>query len=452
MKIKQWEDKGLSIYSYAILSECENKIILIDPERDISKYEEFAKETNAIISGVIETHPHADYVSGHLELHRKHGAEIYVHKLVNALYPHTAVEHNDIISLGKIKLQILHTPGHSPDSICILLNHNEKQHAIFTGDTLFIGDCGRPDLREEAGFVTAGRNELAGKMYDSLNNIIARLPDELIVYPGHGAGSLCGKGLGSENSSTIGKEKITNWALHPILKEEFISKLLNGQPIIPAYFPHTVMVNRNGADDFSSAVSKAPQFPVIRNASDADRLNKNMLIIDGRDSKLFKAGHLKGSVNIMEGNKFETWLGTIIHPGEKFYLTAKNSAQLERLIRRIVYIGYENQLEGAFLLDYVNEAEPELNIKDFKENINNYTILDIRNPEEVNSGKSFETAVNMPLGLLNSSLSNIPLEKPVVVHCAAGYRSAIGTSLIKARMNGKYKVYDLGKAIGQFLD
>lgn len=452
MKIKQWEDKGLSIYSYAILSDCEKKIVLIDPERDISRYEDFARENNAQIVGVIETHPHADYVSGHLELHQKHGAVIYVHRLVNALYPQRPVEHNDEIQIGKIKLQFLHTPGHSPDSICILLYHHDKPYAIFTGDTLFIGDCGRPDLREEAGFVTAGKRELAGKMYDSLNNIIAPLPDELIVYPGHGAGSLCGKGLGSENSSTIGKEKLSNWSLHHMRREEFIDELLNGQPAPPAYFPNTVMINRTGASPFTQAVNEVKKLPVIRSEEDVQKLNKNLLIIDGRDSRLFKAGHLKGAVNIAEGPKFETWLGTVISPGEKFYLTAKNSAQLDKLIKRIAYIGYENQIEGAFLLDYVNEAEPELNLEDFKKHIENYTILDIRNPEEVKSGKAFEKAVNIPLGSLPVSVNDIPKEKPVVVHCAAGYRSAIGASLIKARLNGNAEVYDLGPAIRQFLN
>lgn len=452
MKIKQWEDKGLSIFSYAILSEAEKKVFLIDPVRDISEYEKFAVENKAVIAGIIETHPHADFVSGHLELSQKHNAVIYVHKLVGAHYNHHPVEHLFKISSGNIQLEFLHTPGHSPDSICVLLYHHHQPFAVFTGDTLFAGDCGRPDLRESAGYTSASAHKLAEMMYDSLTTVLAQLPDEVVLYPGHGAGSLCGKGPHADSLSNIGKEKLTNWSLRPMMKDQFIKELLHGQPFIPCYFPHTVEVNRKGAAPFHEIWGRVNLLPEIRTAEDVKKLKNDILIIDAREEKLFKAGHLKGSVNIMEGLKFETWLGTVVCPGEMFYLTAKNQAQLKRLIERIAFIGYENQIEGAFLLDYVNEADPEFDIENFKQHPEQYTILDIRNSSEIINGKSFTDALALPLGNLPQKLENIPSEKPIVVHCAAGYRSAIGSSLLRARLNGSTHVFDLGSKVKELLN
>jgi glyoxylase-like metal-dependent hydrolase (beta-lactamase superfamily II) len=213
MQIKQFEDKNLSHYSYAVLSDCEKKMIVIDPARNAKQYFDFAKENDAQITGIIETHPHADFVSGHYELHHTTGATIYTSKEVHAFYPHQAFDEDQTIQLGEIKLTALNTPGHSPDSISILLEHKGKQKAVFTGDTLFIGDCGRPDLREGAGNIQTTRTELATKMYHSLRDKLMKLEGDVIVYPAHGAGTLCGKNVSKESSSTIAEEKKTNWCL-----------------------------------------------------------------------------------------------------------------------------------------------------------------------------------------------------------------------------------------------
>ena len=255
MQIKQFEDKNLAQFSYAILSDSGKKIVLIDPSRNPKPYIDYAKENNAHIEGIIETHPHADFISSHLELNQLTGAAIYTSSLVGAGYTHTAFDEGDKIELENIKLIALKTPGHSPDSISILLEHDGKQKAIFTGDTLFIGDCGRPDLREGAGNLRVTRLELAKSMYHTLRDKLIPLDDDVIVYPAHGAGTLCGKDLSKDSSSTIGKEKQTNWSLQPMTESEFTDSLLSDQPFIPAYFPYDVEVNRKGAKPFNESIA-----------------------------------------------------------------------------------------------------------------------------------------------------------------------------------------------------
>ena len=298
MQIKQFEDKNLSHYSYAVLSECEKKIILIDPARNAKQYYDFAKENDAQITGIIETHPHADFVSSHLELHQTTGAKIYTSKDVQAFYPHQAFDDGQTIQLGKIKLTALNTPGHSPDSISILLEHEGKQKAIFTGDTLFIGDCGRPDLREGAGKIQTTRSELAKQMYHSLRNKLMKLEDDVTVYPAHGAGTLCGKNLSKESSSTIAEEKKTNWSLQGATEEEFVQNLLADQPFIPHYFPFDVELNRIGAASLKESINKIQIVDSIDEKS-ISALDKFLWIIDTRNEEDFKKGHLPHSINLM---------------------------------------------------------------------------------------------------------------------------------------------------------
>lgn len=255
MQVKQFEDKNLSHYSYAILSDQE--IVLIDPARDPQPYYDFAEQNHAKILAVIETHPHADFVSGHLEISNFTGAAIYVSKLLGAEYPHQTFDDGDAILIGQITLKAINTPGHSPDSISILaFDNNGKEVAVFTGDTLFIGDCGRPDLREK-GAITATRTELAKQMYHSLHKKLRTLPDDVEVYPAHGAGSLCGKGLSEMNHSTIGAEKMSNWCFGIMDEAAFVEKLLEGQPFIPKYFPFSVGINKKGSDDFKKVFQKS---------------------------------------------------------------------------------------------------------------------------------------------------------------------------------------------------
>jgi hydroxyacylglutathione hydrolase len=447
MQIKQWEDKNLSQYSYGILSNSVKKAVLVDPSRDPQPYIEWAKSNGAEIIGIIETHPHADFVSGHLELHHLTGATIYVHSLVGVSYPHQPFDEGATIEMGEIKLRSFDTPGHSPDSISVLLEHNGKHEAVFTGDTLFIGDCGRPDLREAAGNLHSKREDLARQMYYSLRDKLMKLDDDVLVYPAHGAGTLCGKNLSTDNSSTIGREKQTNWSLQEATEEEFVKNLLTDQPFIPGYFPFDVELNRIGAPDLKKSISE-----VIINESEERHEGKSdniLWIIDVRNKDDFKNGHLNHSINLMEDGKFETWLGTILKPGEKFYLAGENREQLQRVIARTAAIGYETAIAEAFVINGGPVMEAGLDINHFKKYPDQYTIVDVRNASEVKEKKIFAGSVFIPLAEIKERLSEIPKGKPIVVHCAGGYRSAAASSLIGSKFGSSAHVFDLGEAIKQ---
>ena len=338
MEIKQFEDKNLAHFSYAIISGKE--IALIDPARDPQPYYELAKQHNAKITTVIETHPHADFVSSHLEIHKTTGATIYTSVLTGAEYPHQTFDEDDTIVLGAITLTALNTPGHSPDSISIIARDAEgKAQAVFTGDTLFIGDCGRPDLRENAGAITATRSELAKQMYHSLRKKLMPLPNDVLVYPAHGAGSLCGKGLSDQKTSTIGEEKLSNWSLKHLSEEEFIKELLADQPFIPKYFTYEVGLNKKGADSFAKSIMNIPVREPVTCMNCAKSLDNDIIIIDTRPQEKFKKAYLKNAINLPNDTKFETWLGSIIGPDEKFYLISDNETELNELKARIIKIG-----------------------------------------------------------------------------------------------------------------
>jgi len=449
MQIKQFEDKNLSHYSYAILSDCEKKIILIDPARNTKQYYEFAKENDAQITGIIETHPHADFVSGHLEIHKLTAAKIYTSKYVDAFYPHEVFDEGQTIQVGKIKLTGLNTPGHSPDSISILLEHEGKQKAVFTGDTLFIGDCGRPDLREGAGNIQASRSDLAKQMYHSLRDKLMILEDDVIVYPAHGAGTLCGKNLSKESSSTIAEEKKTNWSLQEATEEEFVKNLLADQPFVPFYFLFDVELNRKGANGLKESIDKIKIGETI-DETIAKTLDKMLWIIDTRKEQDFKNGHLPNSINLMEDGKFETWLGSIIKPNEKFYLVCESKKQLQTMLERTAAIGYETQVTEGFVIKGGIIKEEKINVEEFKNHTKDYTIIDVRNIAEVKEGKIFKNSIAIPLAEIRERVHEIPTDKPIVVHCAGGYRSAAASSLIHSKLNGIVKVFDLGENIKQF--
>ncbi len=443
MEIKQFEDKNLSHYSYAVVSECEQQIVLIDPARNVQPYLDFAKEKKATIFGVIETHPHADFVSSHLELHQTTGAVVYASKLVDAEYPHKTFDDGDSISFGKIKLSALNTPGHSPDSISIVLEHDGKQKAVFTGDTLFIGDCGRPDLRPGNGDVKEAANKLAHQMYHSLRDKLMVLENETVVYPAHGAGTLCGKNLSKESTSTIVKEKQTNWSLQEADEEEFVKNLLEDQPFVPAYFPYDVELNKKGAPHMEESVAAVKK-------GAASNLEKDLWVVDVRKEDDFKEGHLPHSVNIQEDEKFETWLGSIIKPEEPFYIAAKDEEQLQRVLLRVAAIGYETTVAEAIVVNDGDVKEAELDIDLFKNHTTDYTIVDVRNKSEVEEGKIFENSISIPLAELRGRTDEIPTGKSIVVHCAGGYRSAAASSLIHAKLSGTVNVFDLGEAVKDF--
>ena len=445
MIIKQFEDKPLAHYSYAILSG--NKMALVDPSRNPAPYYDFAEENDARIVAVFETHPHADFVSSHLQLKNETGATLFTSKLVGADYEHTGFDDGDEFKMGSITFSAINTPGHSPDSISIYANDDKDNHAVFTGDTLFIGDVGRPDLREKAGNMKAKREELAKAMYSTMQNKYNALPNKTIVYPAHGAGSLCGKNMSSDSSSTIGNERMGNWAFKTLTEAEFVNHILADQPFIPSYFGFDVDINKIGAEPMEKALGKIPFL------FEVSSLEKDVLGVDSRDETNFKKGHLPNSINIMarnENDKIETWLGAIVQPNEPFYLVIDSHKDRQQVLQRIAKIGYEKQLLAVVTLaNTVAEKSDELNFEKFKENPGDYTIVDIRNTSEFKEGKFFENAINLPLNDLRNSISKIPLDKPIVVHCAGGYRSAAGSSII-AKELPESNVLDLSEKINDF--
>lgn len=445
--LQQFEDKPLSHYAYAIISK--GQMVVIDPARNPKPYYDFAAQHQATIIGVIETHPHADFVSSHLEIHETTTAPIYVSRLVGAEYPHTTFDDGDSIQVGTVRLKAINTPGHSPDSISIVLEENGVAKAVFTGDTLFIGDCGRPDLRENAGNITATRETLAKDMYHSLREKLLVLADDVEVYPAHGAGSLCGKALSSANRSTIGAERLHNWSLQPMSESDFTAELIAEQPFMPKYFGYDVSLNRQGAQRFDTNIASVTRLKSMNHANDVARLEPNTLIIDTRPHQRFKQGHLPHSINLMLGGKFETWLGSIVAPQESFYLVAETEKELDELIARTAKIGYETQIKGAFVLNFGLQTSERIDLEHFRKHQLDYTIIDIRNRSEVAHQPIFANSFNIPLAELRERANEIPINKPILIHCAGGYRSAAGSSIVQKELK-KAKVLDLSEAVTTF--
>jgi hydroxyacylglutathione hydrolase len=445
MRTEQFENSFLFHFSYAVISGKE--MVIIDPGRDPEPYLEAAARNGARITHVIETHPHADFVSCHYELYERTGATLHISKVQRALYPHTTFDDGDEIRLATGTLKALNTPGHSPDSISILAEDAKGRPVmVFTGDTLFMGDCGRPDLREDGTDPATERHTLARQMYHSLREKLMALPDDVVVYPAHGAGSLCGKGLREGRSSTIGEEKQSNWSLVPMDEDRFTEMLLAEQPFTPAYFPHDVRLNRNGAQ--ALAASTAP-IGLLSEATTVRLAQEGIWMIDTRSRDAFAAGHLPGAVLLMEGLRFETWLGTIVKPGEPFVLIGEDETTLRRLVGRVAEIGYEQQLRG-FSVIKGQETEERIPLEEFRQHPEWFTIIDVRQESETKARQVFAGAISMPLHTLRDRWQEIPTGKPVVIHCAGGYRSAAATSILQ-HYDPEMEVYDLGEAIQIFV-
>lgn len=444
MKIEQFKDEPLAHYSYAIVSEGE--MALVDPSRNPKQYYKFAEGNNAKIVAVFETHPHADFVSGHLQIHQETGATIYVSEKTGVNYPHEPFDEGQSVKIGKATIRPLHTPGHSPDSFTFVTEEDEKT-VLFTGDTIFIGNVGRPDLREKAGNMTAKRMELAKAMYNTIKTKFTDLPDKALVYPAHGAGSLCGKNMSASPSSTLGDERMGNWAFKDQTEEEFVEEILKDQPFIPSYFGFNVDLNRNGAGNVQQEKYRVPVKIAV------DEVEDGVTVVDVRDGDTFKKRHLPNSINIMsrtEGDKYETWLGAIIEPNEPFYLAVNSVEDIDELLERTAKIGYEKQMKGVITLsEKASRASDKLDLEDFKNNKENYTIVDIRNDSELAEGKIFDSAIGIPLNELRNRTDDLPKDKPLVVHCAGGYRSAAGSSILKNKFKDQ-KVFDLSEAIQDF--
>ena len=325
-----------------------------------------------------------------------------------------------------------------------MLSREGRDVAVFTGDTLFIGDVGRPDLREKAGNLQARREELAAQLYHSTRTKLMPLADDVLVYPAHGAGSLCGKALSGANSSTIGAEKAGNPMLRPLSEADFVAELLADQPFIPKYFGYNVALNKAGAPALAPSLAQVPRLAA------GTALPPTALVVDTRPEADFKAGHIEGALNIQQGGKFETWLGSIVGPEERFYLLAADEATLESVIQKAAKIGYEPLIAGALVGTPATSGRlPKLDVEAFREQPENYTIVDIRNPSEHVHEPLFAEAINIPLPELRERVGEIPTEKPVVVHCAGGYRSAAGSSIVAPALPHTL-VFDLSEAVKTF--
>ena len=442
VQIQQFYDRGLAHASYVV--RCGRQIAVIDPGRDPQPYYDFADEHEANIIAVIETHPHADFVSSHLEIAQETDATIYCSELVGAKYPHKTFDDGDRLKLGSVELHAINTPGHSPDSISILLlDELAQSRAVFTGDALFVGDVGRPDLREDEAVGGHQREALAAQLYRSTRNKLMTLPGSTKVYPAHGPGSLCGKTTSPDLDSTIAKELKTNYALQPMSEQEFIKVLLEDQPFVPKYFGHDVQLNRQGAPSFEDSIRAVPHL------GSTDTLEPGVLLIDTRPAAKFRADHLPGALNLQDGGKFETWLGSIVGPQEKFYLLADTKIALDTVVRKTAKIGYEGNIKGALLAPAaLPETAPAVDVAQVREHPEQFTIVDIRNRTEAKT-PVFANALVIPLPELRERAHEIPTDKPILVHCAGGYRSAAGSSIVQAALPAA-QVLDLGEAVTDF--
>ena len=441
MKVEQIYTGCLAQGAYYI--ESNGEAAIIDPLREVQPYLNMAEKRGAKIKYIFETHFHADFVSGHVDLAKKTGAPIvYGPTTMKTGFDALIGKDGQVFEIGKAKIKLIHTPGHTMESSCYLLIDEEgKEKAIFTGDTLFIGDVGRPDLAQHV-IADLTEEKLAAHLYESLHNKILPLSDDLIVYPAHGAGSACGKNLSKETSDTLGNQKKTNYALRPGLsKEQFIQELLKGLMPPPSYFPKNVLMNINGYDGIDEVMKRGTkalspdEFDVIANETKA-------LVLDTRNAKTFGEGFIPNSINIGIDGSFAVWVGTLIPDIKQEILLVTENGREKEAITRLARVGYDHAigyLQGGF--DAWKYASKEIDIiksvsaHEFAEaETKNPTIniLDVRKKSEYDS-EHIANAQNTPLDYINETMTMIDKNKTYYVHCAGGYRSMIFSSILKAR-------------------
>lgn len=420
MNFKQFYLGCLAHASYYIGSHGEAAII--DPQRDVQQYMDEAAANGQQIKYIIETHSHADFVSGHLELAQRTGARIIYGQRANTEFPTFKVKDGDEVTVGNIKLTFLETPGHTPEGITILAEDTEGPLKMFTGDTLFIGDVGRPDLIGSKGFTA---EEMAAMLYDSLRDKILPLPDETEVYPAHGAGSLCGKSLSSETWSTLGVQRKVNYALQPMSKEEFVKIVAEGQPELPAYFPASATRNLKG----SPSLGDLPK-PVALSTSEID--NFDGAVLDVRSAAEYGAGHIPNSVNIGLGGQFATWAGTLVTIGTPVAVVAETLEKVDEAVMRLARVGIET-VKGFILIgDYSGgqRTVEQVSVTEARDRPAHTQFIDVRRAGEHTAGHAPGT-VNLPLSSLSRELDKLDPELPTYVICQGGYRSSIATSILE---------------------
>ncbi|MEO8721804.1 MAG: MBL fold metallo-hydrolase [Ginsengibacter sp.] len=434
MYIQQIYTGCLSEAAYFI--ESEGEAIVIDPIRDTEVYLKLAKEHNASIKYIFETHFHADFISGHIDLSKQTGAPIVYGPNTKADFPFHLATDGEVFKIGKISLEVVHTPGHTLESTCYLLkDENHKEHCIFTGDTLFVGDVGRPDLSSG----NLSKEELASIMYDSIQNKILPLPDDVIVYPAHGAGSSCGKNIGTETQTTIGIQKQNNYALQPQSREEFIKSVTQDLPEAPVYFSINAKINKEGYENLDQVKLKGLQALSLKEFK--SKIHKGSLILDTRESGKFTNGFVPDSIFIGLDGRFAEWAGKLLSFKEPIVLVTDQGKEEETLIR-LARVGFENVegfLDGSFetwknageKFDLIINVEADELAMDIPFD-HRLTVLDVRKYNEFAEGH-IKNATIMPLDEMTdvARISLLDENKNIYIHCGSGYRSVIAASLLK---------------------
>lgn len=439
MKIEQIYTGCIAHAAYYL--ESNGEVAIFDPLREVQPYIDRAAKDNAKIKYVFETHFHADFVSGHLDLMKKTGAKIVFGPTAKPAYEAIVAEDNQLFYIGDCTVKVIHTPGHTMESTTyLLIDENGKEHGIITGDTLFIGDVGRPDLAQHV-VADLTEEKLAGYLFDSLRNKIMPLSDELIVYPNHGAGSACGKMMSKETTDTLGNQKKFNYALRSdMTKEEFIKALLTGLTTPPGYFPQNVLMNIKGYESLDNIMERgrrplsAEEFETAANETQA-------LVLDTRNSTEFARGFIPNSINIGIDGSFAQWVGEMIPGVKQEILLVTEEGREEESIIRLSRVGYDNTLgflKGGFnawqAAGKGTETVSRINVDEFAEKMANEVpiVIDVRKKSEYDS-EHVEGVSNIPLNSINQHLAEFPKDKPFVLYCAGGYRSMLAASILKSR-------------------
>ena len=435
MKIEQIYTGCLAQGAYYI--ESEGEVAIIDPLREVQQYIDKAKTNNATIKYIFETHFHADFVSGHLTLAEKTGAPIVYGPTAQPTFKAHIAKDGEEFKIGKLTLVTLHTPGHTMESTTYLLrDENGKDHAIFSGDTLFLGDVGRPDLAQKAAHLT--QEELSATLYNSLRTKIMPLADDVIVYPAHGAGSACGKNLSKETVGTLGEQKRTNYALRADMTvEEFVKEVTDGLLPPPIYFPENVRLNKEGYQNIETIIENNKAFSPAEFKQAADET----LILDVRDADSFGKAHIPGSIFIGIDGGFAPWVGALITDIKQPLILVTPEGREEETIIRLSRVGYDNTL--GYLKDGIQswidagletDTIQRITATELETLMNNgkKSVIDVRKPGEYDSAH-IENVPNIPLDYINDHVQNFPSQETTYLHCAGGYRSMIAASILKAR-------------------
>ncbi len=436
MFIQQLYTNCLSEAAYYV--ESNGEAAVIDPLRDIDAYLQLAKERKATIKYIFETHFHADFVSGHLDLAKATGAPIIYGPNAETKFPIRKTVDGETIALGDLTFVVLHTPGHTLESTCYLLKDaSGNNHCVFTGDTLFVGDVGRPDLAQKGADLTM--EDLAGMLYDSIQRKLMPLSNEVIVYPAHGPGSACGKSLGPNTHSTIGDEKSTNYAMKASSKEEFIRQVTEGIAAPPQYFPINAKINKEGYDPLDAIIENGLRGLLV--ADFKASIKENTIILDTRPATLFTQGFIPGSISIGLEGRFAEWAGGLLPFDAPILLITEAGKEKESIVRlaRVGFDAIEGHLQGGYeswvqageTIDMIIDVEADELMMDLPHDPN-LVVLDVRKESEFEGGH-LKDAVNLPLNTLTdpASMAHFEDEQNLYVHCAGGYRSVIAASLLK---------------------